>query len=113
MTRDIKFRAWYEPEHSMLDWGFLQTELNHYDKPFEDTPDYKVMQYTGLTDKNGTDIYEGDIINPNHEIKTRHYRYKEVKWAESRYRIGFNIGETNNNECEVIGNIYENPDLLK
>lgn len=103
--RPIKFRQrngdrWHY-------WGFIDDAFItpcRYDTPSQ--------QFTGLTDRNGVEVFEGDIINPNHEIKTRHYRPKEVKWVNSRYRIGFNIGGSET-ECEVIGNIYENPELLR
>ena len=121
MKREIKFRAWVESDKAMIqhreviERAHLQfnDSLNHSDI---------VMQYTGLKDKNGKEIYEGDITN-----------YGEVKWFNSLcwdgggsmhsgfyfdmvqydpeiqeldYHIGFD------EEIEVIGNIYENPDLL-
>ena len=74
-----------------------------------------VGQYTGLKDKNGTKIFEGDFIKANHNIE----QYN-VYWKDCRFYIedvwGNLIKPTqeaiNHFECEVIGNIYDNPELL-
>lgn len=71
--------------------------------------DYILMQFTGLTDINGKDIYEDDIVK---EVcacinGVKSYRNKIVKWRE--FHAGFNI---ENIGLEVIGNIHENPELI-
>ena len=63
------------------------------------------MQYTGLKDMKAVEIFEGDIIQ-QHPISK--YKSWEVKYTVSN---GFDLSETA--DYEVIGNIYENPDLLK
>lgn len=111
--RDIKFRAWDAIAKKM--WtpivglnGVLLTynQIGGYVSfPAYEDP---LMQYTGLKDKNGIEIYEGDIIKD--EIDGYHDTvvYKENK---------FILEPTGDDcvywdKCEVIGNIYENPELL-
>lgn len=77
-------------------------------------PHTKVMQFTGLKDKNGVEIYEGDVC------RTRYYSamWREnletvqvVMWDEDESSFG--LRKKNMANIEVIGNIYENPELLK
>lgn len=85
----------------------------------EQLTDYELMQYTGLKDKNGTEIYEGDICSfttkdGDKYIIKMHTLDKFHFWNE----VYFNMVDKNevlleNNPYEVIGNIYENPELLK
>ena len=127
--RDIKFRAWNEVEEKMLNWNeFLDTNMkNTFIAP--ESTGLILMQYTGLKDKNGKEIYEGDIV------KVKLYKGEEEKYFigkveyfgsnfivdadnNSEYHVydldGFGIDYRYNLEdCEVIGNIYDNPELLE
>lgn len=119
--RTIKFRAWdkerefmYEPldlEEIYCDAFFYKLGRICLDE--DNFPNLITMQYTGLKDKNGQEIYEGDILTiwiDNHKQKPKYIvedmreLYHELERDDSYYRI---------QKCEVIGNIYENPELLE
>src|ERR1700741_4278946 len=102
--RDIKFRAWHRDTNTLLEWDAIKRMVLG---EFEDNSNYVFEQFTGLLDKNGIKIWEGDILtHPTMEGFDRFvapfdpvYRYlPTLKQFGSR--------------CEVIGNIHENPELL-
>jgi hypothetical protein len=114
MNREIKFRAWdkynkkmhYQPE---VNFHFFDDEftcvLNEHDQVVVQPESVVVMQFTGLLDKNGKEIYEGDILSHKYysmpvicEFVDGSFIFDDIsKYDES---------------LEVIGNIYENPELL-
>lgn len=118
--REIKFRCWGKniKEYLGEGEGFNMEELSRLAGQFDK---WELEQYTGLKDKNGKEIYEGDIVkylNTNYEV----YFDKVQGWRG--IRRGFHsvtpIGETVYNMTinrvdrpEVIGNIHENPELLE
>ena len=86
----------------------------------ESTGRYALMQYTGLKDKNGVEIYEGDVIcmrYPNSYCSKYGHADEVVIYEDGHYPVFFSDGgETFDDPSkltEVIGNIYENPELLK
>lgn len=77
-----------------------------------------VGQYTGLKDRNGKEIYEGDIVTPTYEVKPVEVRFETSEVAscgccyQSFDGSGFMAKGVDLSDCEVIGNIYGNPELL-
>lgn len=119
-----KFRVWDKNNKKMLDWKELDLtkELGEDEITiFEPTGQfaqpmyfYETMQSTGLKDKNGTEIYEGDIV------KNIYDEIYVVKWLdagfylEEKYNGGFDYSELHfGDNKEIVGNIYENPELLE
>tara|TARA_R110000803_G_scaffold102638_12_gene170768 strand:- start:3589 stop:3948 length:360 start_codon:yes stop_codon:yes gene_type:complete len=118
--REIKFRIWYKPFNRMsyakdlfIDMKMVGWSAESYCEPMEvDYKDFELMQYTGLKDKNGKEIYEGDIIE-NYQAPTNEvFCYSDGSWCYSNFHASALPLEQINTESEVIGNIYENGDLL-
>lgn len=107
--REIKFRAWDEKDKKMIypTHGLFNIMLPVSSNMCE------VMQFTGLKDKNGKEIYEGDIVYNEHDEKG----YYPVEFYNGMFCIEdttFPIWKGNTKDFwEIVGNIYENPDLLK
>ena len=129
LKREIKFRVWHKLIKKMINVYVLdQTvywdengakRIKNNSRGWSDAntqitftlDEVNLMQYTGLKDKNNVEIYEGDIITYLHET------YK-VKWDEGL--AAFNISSKvfqytafMAKHAEIIGNIYENPELLE
>lgn len=116
-TREIKFRAW-TPNYG----GVMRTPNELFivggvvigaNIGLIDAAGITLMQYTGLLDKNGKEIYEGDILRVNiggdvqdslYEVKDMRELFSEFRHDDSYYQFY---------EVEIVGNIYENPELLK
>jgi uncharacterized phage protein (TIGR01671 family) len=121
MERKIKFRVWDGQQIIFPDYitngGIAYWKENSIPECSKDT----VMQFTGLLDKDGEEIYEGDIIRILDNFKGRHQiskvifehgRFKATPFYMNHYDYPSDFLE-GLNECEVIGNIYKNPELLK
>lgn len=139
MSRDIKFRGWDSVNEVMLPVESINfreryVSLDEGDNSLTDTLEMIVlMQYTGLKDKNGKEIYEWDILRckclkkgclNSCEKEAFEYKNSLIEWWKSGCNLGYRLrdskGKTimikpthlNTMEVEVIGNIYENPELL-
>jgi len=113
MKRHIKFRAYDKELKQML----TPEEINYYYIGDANQEEFlPFMQYTGLKDKNGVEIYEGDIIklcdNMNGNFQVIFKNQYVGGWILSHKDGQISLGVRNKNELEVIGNIYENEELL-
>ncbi len=113
--RDIKFRAWNATSREMLTPYFFVNDENFITQYGVSKPN-EVMQFTGLKDKNSVEIYEGDVLSHSKQgLCVVKYGNKHFDYA------GFTLENTegmintlqNPHIYEVIGNIYENPELIK
>jgi hypothetical protein len=109
--REIKFRAWGKNMHQFItdekgNRNFTIKEIGN----LEDLSVWELMQYTGLKDKNGVEIYEGDILHLELDDINASVKFERGMFCLSIFSDTplneFNYGN------EVIGNIYSNPELL-
>ncbi|MBU8787111.1 MULTISPECIES: YopX family protein [Bacillus] len=128
--REIKFRGKPIEDYGDIKWFYGGIDLNHDDKLAYISTPYNghvpvewesIGQYTGLKDDTGREIYEGDVV----KFKSVYYENKimkaVVKFKDSLGAFVFDMGDDQGTwimnasmrEIEVIGNIYENPDLLE
>ena len=120
--REIKFRAWNEEDEVMIEWnsGFFYdtSEATRWTGDFS-AIEMPLMQYTGLKDKNGLEIYENDILLCKDELDGKTIRKGYVIFERASYWVDYEPCYLESNdvldediEYEVIGNIYENKDLI-
>jgi uncharacterized phage protein (TIGR01671 family) len=133
--REIKFRAWFTIKNKMVDHEVLSMSYDKgegftfafdgntldEDGNEEGSLNFELMQYTGLKDKNGVEIYEGDIIYIGHPHKGRTYTgpiiYEKYQFSAKDFYFTHHDNPSDPFESieymEVIGNIHANPELLE
>ena len=125
--REIKFRAWDKETKNIcevrnIDFISEMVQIKYQaNYGVRELENVILMQFTGLQDKNGVDIYEGDILIYQHMFVDKK-SVSEVIWNEKYSGFASYVEDDERryilekelkNQFEVIGNIYENPELLE
>jgi uncharacterized phage protein (TIGR01671 family) len=124
--RELKFRAWDKTKNTMMTssviWGETHLELTGINyEPWQESTQAddigpELMQYTGLKDKNGVEIYEGDVVKCEKEevvnpwVVDNHGGADWVIW--NLLNTSYHLHQLEE-DMEVIGNIYQSPELIK
>lgn len=128
-NREIEFRAWNKDKKKWIYEDFLISEngLNIYTGYTCDRLNAEISQYTGLKDKNGKKVFEGDILTfrtrnleakqylakVTYEIPMCAFSFNAKREDETIYHEWLMDSQWDNKTLEIIGNIYENPELLE
>ena len=130
MSKEIKFRAWDKEtgkmhyqinkprtDENINDELIIQFDCTGYSARTKNKyiGSDCLMQYTGLKDKNGKEIFEGDVVFSE---SNQYYKQDEIVW--DCYDMGWEIGKKDSwklrspmsSKTEIIGSIYENPELI-
>lgn len=135
--RELKVRAWYKPYKQMCQVESLRFDGNgvytavlieepFYDRRIVEADEIVIEQFTNLKDKNGTEIYEGDIIVQKSLGSNKSGCRGKITYKEDHAAFMFEVYERGKpvmwlflsefnpeKTCEVIGNIHENPEFLE
>jgi uncharacterized phage protein (TIGR01671 family) len=128
MSREIKFRAWNDSSKKFVTTDFVirndgpyiltydchNGHMKSWSSPYDK---FILQQYTGLKDKNGDEIYEGDIVKATSDQYENENFVGKVIFDEGCFLTWINKNDIRGiwgeDDIEVVGNIFENPELLK
>lgn len=115
-NREIKFRAWNKATEKMSGWDYIHSVRNLH--KLMTLNHVVLMQFTGMKDCKGRNIYEGDVLRwtSSNPFSLGEIRQVKVCYVQAQFwckgDIGVYLAELLTNEkCEIVGNIYENANL--
>lgn len=124
--REIKFRVWVKDRKEIFEVVLINYvsknvtyilerighSLNIRDSEFNDI---ELMQYTGLKDEYGDEIYEGDIVTLHNSRYKVIFNMEQARFVlrDDKFEMEIPFTNNNNERMEIIGNIYENPELME
>jgi uncharacterized phage protein (TIGR01671 family) len=116
-NREIKFRVWNHGDDRGGKTGMYYYDLEFAARCYKHPEYYTLQQFTGILDKNSREIYEGDIIKAEYKEKGN-FIVGEIKFGSGGFFINkydylwFGVKNDVYEDGEVVGNIFENPELL-
>lgn len=117
MRRELKFRAWDKAEKKWIDgaYGFHILGENmilsgmFQERTWDQLNAVEITQFTGLLDRQDSEIWEADIVEPGQDVC---WKTGEVRYDHGAFRVhAFLLCQLS--RCHVVGNLYENPELLE
>lgn len=125
MTREYKFKAWLKKEKKMVDVLSIEFDAKiiafyKQDEEYEDIirqtfapfEDIELIQYTCINDKDGVEIYEGYIVEYEGDLLIVRFDVEDGRYELTNYVYYELLEKYQSKYYKVVGNIYENPELL-
>lgn len=114
---DKEFKEMVQVDALVFEEQLIKATYKNGNVVKEDLKNYVLMQSTGLTDKNGKEIFEGDVVKMAKNVYSEPTCYEVVRHRGGAYRLdskqyGCELW-LRHTDCDIAGNIYENPELLE